>query len=296
MMQDTSWIDRETYPFKSHYFDSADGRIHYVDEGEGEPILMLHGSLTWSFLYRHLIKALSAEYRCIAIDHLGFGLSDKPENGAYRPLDHAQRLYAFIDHLKLKNITLVVHDFGGPIGLSYAVKHPQNIRSLIILNTWMWSLRGELVVEAAGLAGRGELGKLLFQKLNLELQVLFKLVWGDKKKLSKELHQQYLKALPSPQNRTGITAFARELRDSSAWYEELWQQSENIKDVPVLLLWGLKDLILRPRHLKRWQSLFTNAETVTFPSTGHFLQEEVHGELTEAVKQFLGLNISQKVT
>lgn len=286
-MQDTSWVDREAYPFEPHYFESDDGRMQYVDEGKGEPIVMVHGTPSWSFLYRDLIKALAPKYRCIAPDHLGFGLSDKPQHAAYRPADHAHRLHALIEHLELDSFTLIVHDFGGPIGLSHAINQPHTVRSLILFNTWMWSLRGEGAAEVAGILGRGRLGTVVFQNLNFELRVLFKRVWGNKAKLSSALHQQYLGPFPQPRDRQAILSLARELRDSSAWYEALWRQSERIKDIRALLLWGLKDPIFKARHLARWQALFTNAQTITFPAAGHFVPEEERDTLTRPVRQFL---------
>src|SRR5262249_20412588 len=134
VMHNTDWIDRTEYPFTSRYLDLDAGRMHYVDEGEGHPIVMVHGTPDWSFLYRHLIKPLSVGYRCIAPDHLGFGLSDKPIGWGYRPADHARNLRALIDHLGLERYTLVVHDFGGPIGLACAIERPEQVERLVISN------------------------------------------------------------------------------------------------------------------------------------------------------------------
>ena len=120
-MENITWLNEQEYPFKPHYFDVGPGRIHYVDEGSGETVVMVHGSPVWSFIYRHLIKGLQANYRCIALDHLGFGLSDKPQKWIYTPEAHSDNLTKLIEHLQLKDITLVVHDFGGPIGLHYAI-------------------------------------------------------------------------------------------------------------------------------------------------------------------------------
>ena len=286
-MHDTSWVDRAAYPFKPHYFESDGACMHYVDEGQGKPIVMVHGTPTWSFLYRDMIKLLAPSYRCIAPDHLGFGLSDKPEHAAYRPADQARRLRSLIEHLGLRDLTLIVHDFGGPIGLSYAIEQPHNTHSLVLFNTWMWSLRGEPVVEAAGILGRGRLGRVVFQHLNFEVRVLFKMAWGNKAKLDTALYQQYRKAFPQPRDRRAIQTLARELRDSSAWYEELRRRRERIKDISALLLWGLKDPIFTARQLARWQGLLTNAQTITFPDAGHFVQEEERDAIRQLVEQFL---------
>ena len=115
--------------------------LHYIDEGRGDPVVMVHGTPTWSFLYRHVVKGLSKNYRCIAPDHIGFGLSDKPQGWSYTIEAQAKNLQVLLDSLDLEDITLVVHDFGGPIGLSYAIENPEKVSRLVIMNTWLWSLK-----------------------------------------------------------------------------------------------------------------------------------------------------------
>jgi haloalkane dehalogenase len=286
-MNDTSWVDRTAYPFTPHSFACDGARMHYVDEGEGRPVVFVHGTATWSFLYRDLIRALAPDYRCIAPDHLGYGLSDKPVGADYLPKDHARRLRALIDHLGLRDITLVAHDFGGPIGLSYALEQPANVRSLVLFNTWMWSLRGEPVVEVASRMGGGWLGRFFFRQFNIELHTIFRAAWGDRSKLSAALHRQYTRPFPRRDDRDPMWILARELLGSSEWYEELWSRRERISAIPALLLWGLKDPIFKERHLARWQGLFADAETVTFPHAGHFVQEEARDELPPVIQRFL---------
>ena len=142
-MNDPKWLDRNLYPFQPHFLELKMGRLHYVDEGQGETLLMVHGNPSWSFGYRHLIQGLADQYRCVAPDHIGFGLSDKPFSWSYKPADQAANLRTFIERLGLENITLIVQDWGGPIGLSYAVEQPENIRRLVIMNTWMWPVSGD---------------------------------------------------------------------------------------------------------------------------------------------------------
>ena len=138
-----AWLDTTAYPFAHHYAALPAGRMHYVDEGRGEPILFVHGTPTWSFEFRHLIRALCPTHRCLAPDHLGFGLSERPDGFGYRPDDHAANLEAFVEQLQLDRFTLVVHDFGGPIGLPLALRRPERVRRLVVLNSWMWSFDGE---------------------------------------------------------------------------------------------------------------------------------------------------------
>ena len=134
------WLDRNEYPFESNYFDLPVGKMHYIDEGEGDPIVMVHGNPGWSFEFRNVVKQLSKTNRCIVPDHIGFGLSDKPLGWNYLPKNHAEHFEQLMNHLRLENITLVVNDWGGPIALSYALKKPEKIKKLIIMNTWMWSV------------------------------------------------------------------------------------------------------------------------------------------------------------
>lgn len=287
-MSNTNWIDRTEYPFTAHFLDLAMGRMHYVDEGQGQPIVMVHGTPTWSFLYRDLIKALASTYRCIAPDHIGFGLSDKPEHWSYRPPDHARNLRTLIERLDLQNIILVVHDFGGPIGLSYAIEHPENVRGLVLFNTWMWSLQGDPDIERASKLFSGPVGKFLYRRLNFSPRVLIRAFWGDKSKLTRSIHRHYIKAFPRAQDRQSMWVLARELLGSSAWYEQLWQQRDRIKAIPTLILWGMRDPAFKERDRARWQALFERAHVVTFPTAGHLVQEEAIAELRPILVQFLG--------
>ena len=158
------WVDRREYPFEPRELDVEGGRLSYVDEGEGAPIVMVHGTPTWSFLYRHLIRELRPRYRCVAPDHLGFGLSDRPADWSYRPEDQGRNLARLIETLGLKDITLAVHDYGGPIGLAYALDHPENVRRLVLFNTWMWSFAGDRRIAWPARILGGRLGRYLYEK------------------------------------------------------------------------------------------------------------------------------------
>jgi haloalkane dehalogenase len=285
---DTAWIDQSEYPFSSHMLDLEMGRMHYLDEGQGRPLLMVHGTPTWSFLYRHLVRALAPTYRCIVPDHIGFGLSDKPPAWSYRPEDHARNLRALIEHLDLRDITLIVHDFGGPIGLSYAIEQPENVRSLVLFNTWMWSLRGNRSVEMASRVMGSAVGRWLYKQFNISPRMLIPSVMGDKSKLTKPVHQHYIRVVPRPADRQGMWVLARELIGSSTWYDQLWQQRTCLADKPALLLWGMRDPTFPPNpFLGRWKGLFSQAQVVTFDDAGHFVQEEGGERLLETMRNWL---------
>lgn len=282
------WVDRAEYPFVAHSFAAPAGRMHYVDEGEGETILFVHGTPDWSFGWRQLIKGLSPHYRCIAPDHLGFGLSEKPpaDKWNYLPSDHSANLTAFIEALGLHDITLVLHDFGGPIGLGYAVECPQNVRRLVLMNTWCWSLAGEPHFDASRMLA-GALGRFLYQQCAFSTRVMMPKSYGDRKRLKPHIHRHFLNALPTPAARYPTWVLAREILASSDWYQSLWERRKRLAAVPTLILWGMKDFAFRPQELARLQDGFPHAHTRTFDSAGHFLQEEEPEAVLAEFRSFL---------
>ena len=164
--QEPAWLDRRLYPFAGHLFATGDGRMHYLDEGEGRPILFVHGTPSWSFEWRHAIAALRGGHRCIAPDHLGFGLSDKPERADYTPQGHAKRLLALVRTLDLRDLTLVVHDFGGPIGLPVLLEEPSRVRALVVVNSWAWAHAQDPGIRWLSRIVASPLGRFLYTWLN----------------------------------------------------------------------------------------------------------------------------------
>ncbi|MEX2145728.1 MAG: alpha/beta fold hydrolase [Candidatus Rokuibacteriota bacterium] len=281
-----AWVDRERYPFESRALNVGAGTMRYVDEGSGPPIVMVHGTPTWSFLYRDLVRGLRDRYRCVVPDQLGFGLSDKPTGASYRPDDQAQRLTRLIDTLALKDVTLMVHDFGGPIGLAYAIEHPANVRRLVLFNTWMWSLAGDRQMQWIRRALGGRLGRVLYEHSAFPVNVLFRRAFGDRRRYTPEAHAQYLGPLRDPAARHATWIYARELLGSSSWYGTLWQRRSRIARIPALLVWGMKDPAFA-RCLPRWRGLFTDAEVVELPDVGHAPMEERAPEITPVIARFL---------
>jgi haloalkane dehalogenase len=285
-MERAAWVDRNEYPFEGHFLDVGAGRLHYVDEGQGRPVVMVHGTLEWSFGYRHLIRGLSQSYRCIAPDHLGFGLSDKPSGWSYLPEAHAENLRRLIEHLDLKDITLIVHDFGGPIGLSYALQQPQNVRNIVLMNTWMWSLRDESRFARTRIFA-GVLGRFLYKRLAFSARFLLPAAFADRKRLTPELHRQYLLPWKDAGERHGTWVFARELLGSSDWYDSLWGQRHKIAEKPALILWGMRDFAFQTPELERWKTVFRHGHVHELADVGHFVAEELGEELAPVVAGFL---------
>jgi haloalkane dehalogenase len=286
-MTGSAWLDRAEYPFTSRWLDLPAGSLHYVDEGQGRPLVFVHGTPDWSFAWRHLVKALSPRYRCIALDSLGFGLSDKPRGYSYAPAGQAANLARLIEHLRLRDITLVLHDFGGPFGLSYAIDNPANVKSLVLMNTWMWSLRGDPRYERFDRLFGGALGRFLYLRLNFSVRVLMKHAIADQSRFPRHIREQYARPLGSAAERVATHAYARALLGAGEWYEALWRRREEICDIPALILWGMNDPAFRQEELDRLQTIFSRKRTACFHDAGHFPHEERSERVVSLVEEFL---------
>ncbi|MGB3617644.1 MAG: alpha/beta fold hydrolase [Catalinimonas sp.] len=284
-----AWLDQAAYPFESHYFDAPSGdRLHYVDEGpEDAPALVfVHGTPSWSFEYRDLVKGLRGRYRCLALDALGFGLSDKPRDADYTPAAQGRRLEAWLDRLGLDGVTLVVHDFGGPFGLSWALRHPERVGRLVLMNTWLWRTDDDPAARRFGKLLAGPVGRFLYLDLNFSPRVLLKKGFVNRTYWSKTLHAHYLKPFPRRDDRRGLLGTARALVGASAWYALRWTEIGRLAEVPTLLLWGTRDPFFGPDALARWQAALPRARTVEL-DCGHFPAEERPAEVLSALEDWL---------
>jgi haloalkane dehalogenase len=281
----SAWVDRREYPFATRRVIVDGVGMSYVDEGDGPVILMVHGTPSWSFLYRHLVRDLRDGFRCVAPDLPGFGLSDKPAGDGYRPEDQARRLTGFVDALGLKDLTLVVHDFGGPIALALAVAQPERVTRLVLFNTWMWSLADSPAHARVGRVLGGRVGRLLYERLGFPVHVLWRHAVRDAR-YTPAAHAQYVAALREPAARHAAWIYARELIGSSAWYDALWQRRERIAGIPALLVWGSKDPAFAAA-LSRWRTLFTDAEIVEWADVGHAPSEVRGPESAALIRRFL---------
>lgn len=290
--QPPAWLDRSLYPFTSHYIGTAEGRMHYVDEGAGSPVVFVHGTPTWSFLYRQLIARLATRHRVIAVDNLGFGLSDKPPLAPYAPRDHTLRLLALLDSLELSGgATLVVHDFGGPIGLAAAIQRPELFERLVLFNTWMWPLDDDAAIVRGAKLASSWLGRLLYRHLNFPVKTLMPKVMGNRRALTPESHRHYAAPLGTPDERMGAWACAGALLGAGPWYAQLWEQRARLRGKSMLLLWGLKDPTFGLSYLDRWRREFPEAQAHTFASCGHFVPEEAATEVGLLVEQFVDAEV-----
>lgn len=284
--QISAWLDTKEYPFQPHYFEINGQKMHYIDEGKGAILLFVHGTPSWSFDFRYQIKALSQHFRCIAIDHIGFGLSDKPENYDYATLNHAQTLPLFIAYLGLTNINLIVHDFGGAIGLHYALHFPENVQKIVVLNSWLWDCSNEPNYQKLKKILKSPLLPFLYKYLNFSSRFLLPQSFYDKKCLTKALHKQYIAPFGKTNERKGTLAFAKSLLNDQTWFGSLWQKIAVLKDKPILFLWGMNDVFVTPDYLETFSAAFTNKRIVKLENCGHFPQEEKKEKVLQEMSDF----------
>jgi len=275
------------YPFQTRTMSLAAGDMHYVDEGHGEVLLFVHGTPTWSFEYRHLIKALSGGYRCVAPDQLGFGRSSRPAGFPYTLEAHAAALEEFVTKLGLDRFTLVVHDFGGPIGLPLALTSGSRVTRVVILNSWAWPMNDDPMASGAKFIG-GPAGRLLYKYANASLRLIMPSAYGDRKKLTPAIHARYLEVFTDRNARVLVLhALARALLQSRAHYQSLLDRLSTLHALPVLIVWGLKDSAFKPHQLARWRTLLPKAQVVTIDDAGHWPHEEAPSRVIDAIRRFL---------
>ena len=263
--------------------------MHYVDHGQGPTLLFVHGTPTWSFEYRHLLAALAPSYRCVAPDHLGFGLSSRPRDFAYTPEAHADVLRALVERLDLRDVTLVVHDFGGPIALPLAVDASSSrITRLVLLNTWCWPLDDEPRMTRAAKLIQGPVGKWLYKYANASLRLIMPSAYGDRRKLTPAIHAQYLGVFGDREARVRVLhALARALLGSRDFYAFTWARRDRLRAMPTLVVWGMKDSAFPPSFLDIWRAALPQAQVVTLAGAGHWPHEEEPAAVIAALQDFL---------
>lgn len=274
--------DEALYPFESRWFDSSVGRVHYIDEGAGPPILFCHGSPTWSFLYRHIVAGLRDRYRCIAVDHLGFGLSERPENFDYRIAEHSTVLGELLDHLHLDGFVVMGHDWGGPIGLSAATVRADRVRGIVLGNTVFWPIE-PLANRAFGviMSSRPMQRRILDQNLLVERFLLGELG----RTLTEQEADHYRLVQPTEAARRGLTFMPKEIRAARPLLDGLARDvPARLGHKPTLAVWGMRDMIFRPKAcIPRIHAAFTDLHVVELPRARHFIQEHAPGEIISAI-------------
>jgi len=289
-------VPRHLYPFDGQRFDRDGLSMHYLDEGEGEPVVMVHGNPTWSFYYRHLVEALRPTHRCIVPDHIGMGLSDKPGDERYRYTlrSRVEDLTRLLDAVEPERpVTLVVHDWGGMIGMAWAAEHVERIERLVIMYTAAFPLPTNRAFHLPLRVTRTPVGGLLVRRFNAFAEAATRLC-VTRAPMSEEVRRAYTAPYDSPSNRIATLRFVQDipLRPTDPGYDIVAHTAEQLhhfEDTPALVLWGEKDFVFDAPFLREWERHLPRAAVHRFADCGHYVLEDATDEIVAEVKRFLGV-------
>jgi pimeloyl-ACP methyl ester carboxylesterase len=277
-------VDVSGHGYESHYVAVGNHTLHYLDEGKGETILFVHGIPEWSYLYSKVIRELSPSYRCIVPDHLGFGLSEKPATATLTPAAHATRLYEFICALSLKDIHIVLHDYGGPIGAGVITAHPELFRSITISNSWCWDVSVHKSGKVLKLM-QGALGRWLYLRYGFSVKFMAKNGFARKQDYA-AVKEVLLQVHRTKEERLANYILMLEMLRSGPWFDQTLQQLKQLT-IPTQLLWGTKDRFFNVEdYLKRWQQELPQSAVTTIPC-GHFPHIEAPEDFAAGIRAFI---------
>ncbi|CBW26302.1 putative haloalkane dehalogenase [Halobacteriovorax marinus SJ] len=279
---------REEYPFEPKKLKLSSGHtLSYLDEGEGPVVIMAHGNPTWSFYYRDIVKTLKENFRVIVPDHIGCGLSDKPQDYDYTLKNHIDNLESLIDELKIEDFNLIVHDWGGAIGMGLGTRRPKNLKKAVILNTAAFT--SNLIPKTINLCKNPIFGEWMVRKFNA-------FAWpatfmATSKGLSQVVKEGYLLPYNNYENRIATARFVRDIPMDDQ--HPSWSTLKNIEnnlstlECPKLILWGEKDFCFNMQFFKRWTEIYPKAETKVFSGAGHYVLEDAKEEINKDIFNFL---------
>ena len=287
-------IPEHLYPFDRHWLDLEGIRLHYLDEGDGEPVVAVHGNPTWSFYYRELVKALRDDHRVVVPDHIGCGYSDKPGDDAYEYTlgRRIEDFSALMDHLDLDDITLVVHDWGGMIGFGWAVQNPERVRRVVILNTAAFHLpTAKALPWQLWLVRNTPVGSLLVRGFNAFSRGASH-VACTRRTMSKEVRDAYCAPYDGWNDRIATLRFVQDipLRPGDPGYEivsDTHGRLDVFADRPVLVCWGEKDFVFDHHFLEEWEQIYPAAEVHRFADCGHYILEDASEEIIPLIRRFI---------
>lgn len=281
---------QQLYPFDGHLLPVGLEQMHYLDEGSGDPILMLHGNPTWSFYYRNLVRDLRGRFRCVAPDHIGCGFSTKPQKYRYTLEQHIDNVERLVEHLDLKKITLVVHDWGGAIGMGLATRQPARIDRIVVLNTAAFlSSRIPWRINVCRLPG---FGALAIRGMNGFAGAAVFMATARRAGLPRNIRRGYLLPYRNWHDRVANLRFVQDIPMSAKHpsYATLAQIQDRLplfKETPMLICWGAKDFCFDEGFLHRWQAEFPNAEAHLFADAGHYVLEDAYDRILPLIKEFM---------
>lgn len=278
------------YPFASHYLDLEGVQYHYVDEGRGPVVLCVHGNPTWSFAWRNVIKDLSNEYRVIAVDHVGCGFSDKPQDYSYRLETHVANLARFITELDLHDITLVAHDWGGAIGMGAATRLPERFSRFALMNTA--AFRSQKIPLRISVCRIPLLGALGVRGLNLFSRAALSMAVCHHEKMTPSVKAGYLAPYDSWAHRVAVMRFVQDipLVPSHPSYQTLAAIEEKLplfQNSPMLLLWGERDWCFTPAFREEFERRFPHAQSFPIKDAGHYIFEDAPDRVVMRLREFL---------
>lgn len=279
--------DPRLYPFESRWFDSSQGRIHYIDEGEGPPLLLCHGNPTWSFLYRNIVTALRDRFRCIAPDYLGFGLSDRPSGFGYKIDQHARVVGEFVDHLGLDGYLTMGQDWGGPISMAVAVQRADRVRGVVLGNTWFWPTDTLSTKLFSWVMSSPPMQYAILHR-NFFVERLIPA--GTRARPTAEVMEHYRAVQPDPESRRGVAEMPKQIMAAHALLARLAEEvPAKLGAKPALFVWGMKDFAFRPGPtLPRMRAAFPDHVLVELPDAKHFIQEDAPDEIARAIAARFG--------
>jgi len=286
---------RHLYPFKSHYININGLNYHFLDQGAGDPVIMLHGNPTWSFYFRELIKGLSSEFRNIVPDHIGCGLSDKPgiDQYDYHLKSRVDDLEYLLDDLSInQKITLVLHDWGGMIGMAYALRHPDRIRRFVIMNTTAFLLPEGKALPLRLWLIRNIKPFAILAVLGFNIFAYGALFMASYKGLEKDVKSGLVAPYTSWNNRIATLKFVQDIpvKKNDPSYSLAKNVDDNLyrlKHIPMLILWGEHDFVFDMDYLLEWQRRFPDAKVETFKDAGHYVLEDAADRIVPMVRNFL---------
>ncbi|MDA4136817.1 MAG: alpha/beta fold hydrolase [Thaumarchaeota archaeon] len=280
-------MDSSEYPFQDHWLPYRDGYVHYIDEGQGSTVLLLHGNPTWSYIYRNVIKGLRGECHLVALDYPGFGMSKAPSQYGFTPQEQSATVAQLISHLKLENIVLAVQDWGGPIGMNYAVRNRANLRGLVVMNTWAWPASIPQKLFSVVMGG-WPLGYWLQTRRNYFAKSMFPSGIYDSEKVTEGFRNAYTDPFPTPESRRPTWIFPRQIRKARSWLADIESKLPNLSDLPTQILWGTHDDPGFPlKEMAKWQGYLKLSETETLDDASHSVQEDRPDRVVASIRRVL---------
>lgn len=259
--------------------------MSFIDTGTSVngTVVFVHGNPASSAEFVPVIAQLADTYRCVAVDHIGFGDSDKPTDWDYLPASHAENLAQVLDELDLHAVTMVVGDWGGPIGLSWALANPDRVERIVITNTWLWPVNRSWYYQGFSKTMGGPIGRFMIRHHNSFAQHVVKQAWGTRTPLTSELHRTFTDVHPNKDERKGMWVFPAQIIDSTEWLGALWAQRDTLREFDISLVWGMKDVAFRSDVLERWIDEFPDAHVTRLADVGHFVALEATDALAAAI-------------